>query len=713
MILLPLLFYFCAHVFSQKYEGCFHSSASDPDLPTLILTHASIPAECIKQCRLRYYMYAGLMNDQQCYCGSNYGRKGISTSCALPCSADPNNYCGSEEAMSIYSTGQKGPSPPRSIQIVRSEPTNLKITWEPPDIFNGNITFYTLKASVIQTHASDLLPPIESQVQGEASNTTILQGLQPGTKYNISIVAKNTQGSSEPAYISGWTLIAPPNKPAIPKLIKQTSTTMTILLSEGSSDYGPISAYQVFVVQPGVIPPSGPNITYHNYGKSMERGLGYYITAEFMSSDFYEYKQFTVGDGKMIGGYFNAPLNTQIVPQLGLAVVSRFQREVQFAYSDLLTNMKNYSVNANNETDAITIVLSVAIGVLGALLIASVVLYFALRKRHEKFRMTKLPEQQELTLQGPLYEVENRAYIPDDVPERVNHYQELKNKVWAIPQSVLTINNNVIRRGRFGTIHTGTVEKDGTISTVAIHNIADKLLKSSDKRRMLRELDICIRASPMKYLADLVGTCETQDTLYVVLELPVQTLKNRLIAARSGNIFPVNQILPMGSMIASALQHLENCKIVHDHLCARSIGIYNDWTPKVMGHGISKYALEEIKYTRWTALESLGNKKKHIPGVVWAFGVLLWEMLSMGGTPYSNFTLDSEVEEAIEQGSRLPQLMDTPDPLYEVMLSCWHTDSRERPTFSELTRLDTLSICPITSITEPYIPELEVYQLQQ
>lgn len=226
---------------------------------------------------------------------------------------------------------------------------------------------------------------------------------------------------------------------------------------------------------------------------------------------------------------------------------------------------------------------------------------------------------------------------------------------------------------------------------------------------MLRELDVCIRASPMKYLADLVGTCETQDTLYVVLELPVQTLKSRLIAARSGNMFPVNQILPIGSMIASALQHLDHCKIVHDHLCARSIGICNDWTPKVMGHGISKYALEEMKYTRWTAVECLGNKKKHISSVVWAFGVLLWEMLSMGGTPYSNFTLDSEVEEAIQQGTRLPQLIDTPDPFYEVMSSCWHMDSRERPTFSELTRLDTLSICPIASITEPYIPELELY----
>nr|XP_012135044.1 PREDICTED: putative tyrosine-protein kinase Wsck [Megachile rotundata] len=707
MIILSVLFYFCNNVLSQKYEGCFQSSVSDPDLPTLILNHASMPTECIKECHSRYYMFAGLMNGQQCFCGSKYGRKGLSNSCVDPCPTDPSNYCGSQEAMSIYSTGQKGPSPPRSAQITHNGHNNLQITWEPPNITNGNITSYILKAIVIQTFSSNPLPPIESQIQGGASNSTILQNLQPGTKYNISIIATNTEANSEPAYISGWTLIGPPNKPKTPKIIERTSTTVTVLLSEGSSESGPISAYQVFVVQPGIIPPLGPNITYYNYKKSIQQGLGYYITGEFDSSEFYKYKVFVVGDGKMIGEYYNAPLSSEMIPQIGLAVVSRFQREIQFAYSNLINNLIS-NENKNNEMDSITITLCIAIGLLGALLIALIILYFVLRQRHEKFRMRKLPEQQELTLQGPLYEVDNLAYIPEDVPERVNHYQELKKKVWTIPQNAMKINDTIIRRGRFGTVHTGVVEKDGKSYTVSIHNIADKLLKASDKRKMLRELDVCIRASPMKYLADLVGTCETHDTLYVVLELPLQTLKSRLLAARSGNTFPVNQMLPIGSMIASALQHLENYKIVHEHLCARSVGLCNDWTPKLMGHGIAKYALEDIKYTRWTAVECFDNGKKHQPGVVWSFGVLLWEMFSMGGTPYSNILLDNEVEEAVGGGARLPQLQDTPDPLYEVMSSCWQIETQERPTFSELTRLETLSICPITTITEPYIPELEL-----
>ncbi|XP_003485255.1 ephrin type-A receptor 3-like [Bombus impatiens] len=708
MIILFLLFYFCDHILSQKYEGCFRSSALDPDLPTLILNHANTPTECIKECRSRYYMFAGLMNGQQCFCGSRYGRRGISTSCTFLCIADQNNYCGSQDAMSIYSTGQTGPSPPRSAQIIHSGFNNLQITWEPPNIRNGNITSYTLKAVVVETFASNLVPAVESQIQGGASNSTILQGLQPGTKYNVSITAANTQTDSEPTYILGWTLIGPPNKPIMPKVIEQTSTTITVLLSEGSSEYGPVSTYQVFVCQPGTIPPSGPNVTYYNYETSIQQSLGYYITGEFESSEFYKYTKFIVGDGKMIGAYYNAPLNTQVMPQIGLTVVSKFQRQVQYAYSDLINKLTIYNESGNNSLNLTIFILCIAIAVLGTLLIVSIILYLTLQERHEKFRIRKLPEQQELTLQGPLYEVDNLAYIPEDVPERVNHYQELKKKVWIIPQNLLMINDTTIRRGRFGTVHTGVIQKNDKSCSVAVHSIADKLLKVSDKRHMLRELDVCIKASPMKYLADLIGTCETHDTLHVVLELPPQTLKNCLLAARSGNTFPVEHILPIGSMIASALQHLENYKIIHEYLCARSVGLSNEWIPKLMGHGISKYALEDIKYTRWMSVECLGNRKKHQPAVVWAFGVLLWEMLSMGGTPYSNFSLDSEVEEAIEQGVRLPQLPDTPDPLHEVMLSCWNMESQERPTFAELIRLETLSICPVTAITEPYIPELEL-----
>lgn len=96
--------------------------------------------------------------------------------------------------------------------------------------------------------------------------------------------------------------------------------------------------------------------------------------------------------------------------------------------------------------------------------------------------MQRLPESQELTLQGPLYEVDNMGYIPEEVPERANHYQELKTKVWSIPQNCLDFDPNYFRRGRFGTVHLGTVTKDSILIPAAIHKILDTQLSRSEKR---------------------------------------------------------------------------------------------------------------------------------------------------------------------------------------------------------------------------------------
>jgi len=96
--------------------------------------------------------------------------------------------------------------------ITEKKKDALRLTWQPPDMPNGNVTSYAIRADVLETHSSNILPSIESQIQGGASNMTILRGLQPGSKYNISITASNTQGHSDPAYITAWTLIGPPDK---------------------------------------------------------------------------------------------------------------------------------------------------------------------------------------------------------------------------------------------------------------------------------------------------------------------------------------------------------------------------------------------------------------------------------------------------------------------------------------------------------------------
>ncbi|XP_008543704.1 putative inactive tyrosine-protein kinase Wsck [Microplitis demolitor] len=691
--------------FAGEYIGCF-KSPQESDEPLVVLSSPHPPEVCIKECRSRYYKFAGLMKGQQCYCMSVYGRNGPSSGCTTPCLGDEKLLCGSHDSISVYSTGQKVSSPPRGLRVIDNKSTSLDIIWQPPDITNGNITSYIIRAIALETHAYYPLQPMQLQIQGESSDSTTLTSLQPGTKYNISITAVNADGESQPNYLTDWTLISSPEKPDRPKIIKRDDNQIFIELTEGRSQYGPLSSYQIIVVHPGTIPPEQTDIIYPNYQKAIQDGIPFYVTGEFEAGEFDKYQQFVIGNGKKIGSYYNAPLEKPFDrPQIGVVLISRVRNQIKYSYSDLAGHALEFNAGLNG----LAIGLYVAIALLSILLIVSVTGYFILRKRHEQIRMTKLPEQQELTLQGPMYEVDNMAYIPEDIPERPNHYQDLKSKVWSIPKNFLTIEPTVVRRGRFGNIHMGTVQdKDGNSSRALIHSIADKNLRASDKRHMLRDLDVCIKAGKMNYLASFVGNCETPDVLYVVQEAPAQNLKLRLLAARSGDVFPYEFILTIGSSIATGLNYLDAHKIIHSHLCARSIGLTDDLVPKIMGFGIGKHALEDLKLARWTAPERFGHKK-HNPAVVWSFAVVVWEMMSMGGTPYHDLEDESDVEEAVvEKNTRLPQLRDMPDPLYEVLLSCWNDNPDERPTFDELSRLNTLSICPITAITEPYLPELEL-----
>jgi len=68
----------------------------------------------------------------------------------------------------------------------------------------------------------------------------------------------------------------------------------------------------------------------------------------------------------------------------------------------------------------------------------------------------------------------------------------------------------------------------------------------------------------------------------------------------------------------------------------------------------------------------------------WAFGVLLWEIVSLGGTPYGEVAAGEEVRRRVERGMRPGQLESVGDGMYQLMLTCWQIDRGERPSAGSL-----------------------------
>ncbi|NWR81105.1 RYK kinase, partial [Centropus unirufus] len=91
----------------------------------------------------------------------------------------------------------------------------------------------------------------------------------------------------------------------------------------------------------------------------------------------------------------------------------------------------------------------------------------------------------------------------------------------------------------------------------------------------------------------------------------------------------------------------------------------------------------ENRPVRWMALESLVNNEFSSASDVWAFGVTLWELMTLGQTPYVDID-PFEMAAYLKDGYRIAQPINCPDELFAVMACCWALDPEERPKFQQL-----------------------------
>nr|CAI5867229.1 unnamed protein product [Callosobruchus analis] len=140
--------------------------------------------------------------------------------------------------------------------------------------------------------------------------------------------------------------------------------------------------------------------------------------------------------------------------------------------------------------------------------------------------------------------------------------------------------------------------------------------------------------------------------------------------------------------IACGMSHLESKGIVHRDLAARNILITHNKTLKVSDFGMSKqgiyvsHGLKKIPL-RWKALEFLEQFKDDSKSDVWAYGVVLWEIGTLGAFPYGDISNES-ILPYLQSGKRLSKPITCTDDSYQVMLSCWEREPCKRPTFFEL-----------------------------
>lgn len=67
----------------------------------------------------------------------------------------------------------------------------------------------------------------------------------------------------------------------------------------------------------------------------------------------------------------------------------------------------------------------------------------------------------------------------------------------------------------------------------------------------------------------------------------------------------------------------------------------------------------------------------------WSFGILLWEIFTLGGSPYPALPMKNLMS-FLEEGNRMERPEHCPNEMYNIMLNCWNRGPHFRPTFVQL-----------------------------
>ncbi|CBY33974.1 unnamed protein product [Oikopleura dioica] len=148
-------------------------------------------------------------------------------------------------------------------------------------------------------------------------------------------------------------------------------------------------------------------------------------------------------------------------------------------------------------------------------------------------------------------------------------------------------------------------------------------------------------------------------------------------------------LIKFAFQVAAGMCFLSENNFVHRDLAARNVLVSSDLTMKISDFGLSK---EENYYRssrgklpwKWMALESIKEHKFTTQSDVWAFGVTMWEIFSLGNAPYQTKTAQ-EVKDFLEDGNRLAHPPFASRSIYQIMADCWKSNPRERQTFASLT----------------------------
>ncbi|XP_033493751.1 tyrosine-protein kinase STYK1 [Epinephelus lanceolatus] len=237
-------------------------------------------------------------------------------------------------------------------------------------------------------------------------------------------------------------------------------------------------------------------------------------------------------------------------------------------------------------------------------------------------------------------------------------------------------------------------------------NVILRMLKetanNSEKQHFLGFASFVSGLGPHPFLPELLGVVSVQPPLMMVVEeLQHRDLLGYLWRCRQDNAgsespcqMTEKRIFTMAGQVASALEYLHSQQCIHGNVGARSVLVGGDLTAKLWGLGSayrrrtqahSPGEVEDMEMRKWQAPEVLSRRPSGRSCDVWSFGILLYEMVTLGDPPFAHI-MATELLQYLQRGKHLKRPATCSNSLYSIIRGCCHWRSDQRFSMSELIR---------------------------
>eukprot|EP00040_Diaphanoeca_grandis_P013538 m.68478 g.68478 ORF g.68478 m.68478 type:complete len:734 (-) comp23959_c0_seq1:137-2338(-) len=249
---------------------------------------------------------------------------------------------------------------------------------------------------------------------------------------------------------------------------------------------------------------------------------------------------------------------------------------------------------------------------------------------------------------------------------------------------------NVIGAGQFGQVYLAMFKQDTKVAVKTVRLAASE----DDKDDFVHEAEVMLELKN-EGLVQLIGVAVQQRPWLCVIEFMkygdlrdvLQTCKERHFTL---SLWEQLKIL---KQICSGLAFMASRRYIHMDIAARNCLIDENNVVKLADFGLTRlldkgsnrYLLKKTAKlpVRWVAIESLECGIFTEASDVWAYGVLMWEVLSYGVLPFEAVK-NIDVKQRVKEGLRLQPPEGCHEGLFALASLCWQVKRNMRPKFAQL-----------------------------